>query len=205
MPAALPATETRGRKSTRGIAAAAFRLRLALGAVRKADRPASAVWSGRFATRRAHAALVRHACPRSRAQVPTREPSPRACPRAAAVRSPARHCEAGNRAWRFIAASSVRVISRSQTPRIGTAVHAYAGRRANWALLAAGADGHEPTRDFPPGGAGRRPRTSPRRRRDSNRKVALSRHVARRRQRHAVFWRTTRSTSQLSTCRSART
>jgi hypothetical protein len=85
--------------------------------------------------------------------------SPLACPRPAAVRRTACHREAGNRAERFIAASSCRVIAVVRVAT-GGACHDY--RRANGFDWRRKRRGRAET-DFPPSGAGRRLRTGQRR------------------------------------------
>jgi len=69
------------------------------------------------------------------------------------VRSPPPHCAAGNRAERFIAASSFRAIHDVVISHDGAGRD---GRQRDWVLLG-GESGRERARtDFPAGGAGRR-------------------------------------------------
>jgi hypothetical protein len=68
------------------------------------------------------------------------EGPPLACPRLAAVRSPALNREAGNQAERFLAASSFRAIRDVWISKGGAGRD---GRRWNRVLLAAGAAGYE--------------------------------------------------------------
>jgi len=77
--------------------------------------------------------MVRHS---SRRDLGGCRPPP-ACSRPAAVRSPPPHREAGNRAERFIAASSFRAI---RDVGISYAGAGRDGRRWTWVLLAAGAE-----------------------------------------------------------------
>src|SRR5688572_3994574 len=85
---------------------------------------------------------------------PTHE-TPPACSRLAAVRSPARYCEAGNRAERFVAASSFCAIRGLRVSNVGAGRD---GKRWSWVLLAAGWKGTSEGRF--PGGRSRPPAES---------------------------------------------